>query len=1382
MQAGRASSFTGSLLPPRVADRPVPPGWAGVARGLGLAAALFGLAILAAWQRGWWEHLTLGPQWVPPAPGTATLLLLLGTALARRGGRDRVGQGAHDRWVTILAGTALVLAVGLMQAALRSTSFDLEAWWLPSPGVRNGIPLGRTAAATAACFGTLALAVVVRERRPDRAGLGLANGLACLVLLVTLLLLQGYLFGGPLLYGTRTIPVAALTALGIHILALAVVATGGVDQWPARLFGADPRIGAGPSRRDLVALLAVVAIFIATSGAFWARTEQARASARAAEIVASVADLRADEITRWFEGYASTARTAAVFPVVVPNPREWIGSADGQAWLREIREASRFASVTVLTAAGQVVATSDPGGKQSLPVPPADGVADSVMLHDVHRREGQLRLGFWVPLRQVARLDPLWLYLAVDLADAWATLLVPPDGGTRAIDLTLWEARGGQGRVLNDVVRAGDHLPALSRATTFDPDVEVVPGIPRGSAEGEVREGTDVHGRAVAAVVRPIPGTDWLLSASTPLEASRTPIVRLALRATALSLVAFLAVGALLAAIWSRRDLAVASRELHLVHEREQSVEELRRSEDRYARAMRGTSDGLWDWDLRDDSVYLSPHWREMLGIATTVPRNVQEAFYDRLHPDDAAAAQTALAAHLDHGAPFSIELRLRRDDGVYRWFWDRGEVERDAEGRAVRMAGAITDISARREAEARLQETERLLRMRSAINLALVRARSEDELYRLVCEVAVREGGYRMAWVARAERDARQRITVAAAAGVGVDYLDGIELTWADRDWGRGATGRAIRCGRAAAVQDLAADPGFTPWREVASARGFAATMAIPLEVDGTVLGAFVLYASQPHAFDHGEQALLTDIGGDIVFGIGALRDHVAVDRQRNELALFREAFERSNDAIFITDAATGRFIDFNAAASRWLQYTPEELRQLGPPDVVVQLGFLQRWADVADAVKASGSVIWPRTFRRKDGSDIPAEVGLTAITSGGRDLILSIARDISERDELLARLARSERMESVGRLAGGVAHDFNNLLTVINTTADLAQRELPPASPVQEDLTAIRAAGSRAAELTRQLLAFSRQQVLRRDVVALNDLITGFTGMLRRVIGENITIATELDPGLPAVYADRGQIEQVLMNLAVNARDAMPDGGALTIRTESTVITQEALHRMEGVAPGTYAVLTVRDTGVGMDRKTQAMIFEPFFTTKPAGQGTGLGLATVYGVVKQSGGGIWVDSEPGHGTTFRILLPATVATPREPEDAAPDRPKRGTETILVVEDEAAIRQVVSRVLTGLGYTVLEAPGGVEALQLLDRTAQPIDLVLTDIIMPGMTGTMLAAILRELNPALRILFTSGYSTDAIRGSELLGEDAHFISKPYTVPELAQEIRRVLDT
>jgi two-component system cell cycle sensor histidine kinase/response regulator CckA len=399
-----------------------------------------------------------------------------------------------------------------------------------------------------------------------------------------------------------------------------------------------------------------------------------------------------------------------------------------------------------------------------------------------------------------------------------------------------------------------------------------------------------------------------------------------------------------------------------------------------------------------------------------------------------------------------------------------------------------------------------------------------------------------------------------------------------------------------------------------------------------------------------------------------------------------------------------------------------------------------------------------------------------------GGADEVLEIiAEDITERRALEDQFRQAQKMEAVGRLAGGVAHDFNNLLLVISGYAEVILEQLERGSTLHQKAMAIQQSADRATTLTRQLLAFSRKQLLELKVVDVNAIVSDMERLLRPLIGEDIELVTKLTDNLGRTRADSGQLEQVLMNLVVNSKDAMPEGGKITIMTEDVTLDDSYRREHTFIKPGQYIMLSVSDTGVGMSKETQAQIFEPFFTTKEKGKGTGLGLSTVYGIVKQSGGYVFVQSEPDRGSAFRIYLPR-VDDPAEthgPTKTAQEA-TNGSETVLLVEDEESVRQLVKETLAAKGYRVLEAENGKAGLEVAQGFDGKIDMVITDVVMPGMSGRELAKQLVAQRPGTKVLYLSGYTEDSVVQQDVLGSGASFLQKPFTLQTLAKKVREIL--
>ncbi len=505
-----------------------------------------------------------------------------------------------------------------------------------------------------------------------------------------------------------------------------------------------------------------------------------------------------------------------------------------------------------------------------------------------------------------------------------------------------------------------------------------------------------------------------------------------------------------------------------------------------------------------------------------------------------------------------------------------------------------------------------------------------------------------------------------------------------------------------------------------------------------------------------------------------------------RDSEARYRALFTNSPLPMWVFDRDTLAFISVNSAAVEHYGFSREEflsmtIRDLWPPEDVP--------ARVADLELPIGAPFMRVRHRKKDGSIILVEIKRHDMSFEGRRERVVLANDVTEREraqEALraseSRLRQAQKMEAVGRLAGGVAHDFNNLLSVILSCGEFVLSDLRAGDPLRADVEEILKAGQRAAGLTRQLLLFSRQRVLEPKVLDLNELLASMEKMLARIVGEDVELKTVMGAVAGKVRVDPGSLEQVLMNLVVNARDAMPTGGKITIETRDVVLDDAFASEHAGVRAGAHVMLAVSDTGVGMDKATQVRIFEPFFTTKPAGKGTGLGLSTVFGIVQQSGGTVWVYSEPGKGTTFKVYLPQVAAAVEPMRPSLAPRTLRGSETILLVEDEDQIRMVARGILTRSGYEVVEARSGPEALERSAEHSGAIDLLLTDVVMPQMSGPELAERLRAARPSMRVLCMSGYTDDSVFRHGVLDRHFAYIQKPITPDTLTQKVREVLDS
>jgi len=609
--------------------------------------------------------------------------------------------------------------------------------------------------------------------------------------------------------------------------------------------------------------------------------------------------------------------------------------------------------------------------------------------------------------------------------------------------------------------------------------------------------------------------------------------------------------------------------------------------------------------------------------------------------------------------------------------------------------------------------------------------------------------------------------------------FVDELDSAPASRRLGRGLTEYVLRTGEA-----LLATPEVF---EELQSRGEVELlgspsvdwMGVPLRAGNQTFGVLVVQSYHEDVrFGERDKEILTFVSQQLASAIDHKRHEEAL---RHSEARYRSLVQSAVYGIYRA-SIEGRFLDVNPALIHMLGYdSAEDVVRLDPQqDVFLESSahshLMQEFQRTGNL--DSAEVRW----KKKDGTAITVRLsGRSADAGDDRDATLEIiAEDVTERRALEDQFRQAQKMEAVGRLAGGVAHDFNNLLMVVSGYTEVLLEDLKESDPLLPKVQAIQQAADRATTLTRQLLAFSRKQLLELKVVDVNAIVADMERLLRPLIGENIDLTTKLTPNLGHTRADAGQLEQVIMNLVVNAKDAMPTGGRIVIQTSEEEL--DAVRREHSlIQPGSYILLSVSDTGAGMDKETQSRIFEPFFTTKEKGKGTGLGLSTVYGIVKQSGGYIFAHSESGAGTTFRIYLPKVLDPAGQPGAVKqPQVATGGSETVLLVEDEESVRELVRETLKSKGYSVMEAPDGIQGMKVAESFEGKIDILITDVAMPGMSGHELAKRVAASRPGIKILFLSGYTEDAIIHEGVLDPGTAFLQKPFTLQALARKVREVL--
>ncbi len=723
-------------------------------------------------------------------------------------------------------------------------------------------------------------------------------------------------------------------------------------------------------------------------------------------------------------------------------------------------------------------------------------------------------------------------------------------------------------------------------------------------------------------------------------------------------------------------------------------------------------------------------------------------------------------------GTPYDEEMEILTGRGRRVWVRTVGEAVRDDSGTVVGVHGAIQEITPRNSAEEALRHRLSYQSLLSRISTMAVEAEDTTE-FQSQCVAILGEGmSVSRAYVFeyRPETDTVDNTHEWCAPGVEPQMarLQGVpsrDVAW----WNE-----TLRKGQAISFSDITEIPhqGVV---EILQAQGILSVLVVPLFAGGRYFGFLGFDDCRSHReWAQEDVEILQTITGIIAGVIDRQEAHHRLEEERSQLL---SIFDSVDEPIYVIDPATYEVLFVNRAAKNTHGKDPiggicyRELNGLEEPcsfctNEIIQVnrGETYRWEHHHSVLGRTFSA-HDRIIRWPDG----------------RDVRMELAIDITEQKRTEEQLQAALKMEAVGSLAGGIAHDFNNLLSVILNSATFVLEGLREGDPLREDVLEIQKAGKRAAALTRQLLAFSRRQVLEPRLLDPNETLAAMDSMLRRMVGEDVRFNQILAPDLGRVKVDPGQLEQVVMNLVSNSRDAMPEGGKLTIETANAELDEAYAQGHVTVKPGSYVRLAVSDTGCGMDEATRRRVFEPFFTTKEMGKGTGLGLSTVYGIVKQSGGYIWAYGEPGKGSTFKVYLPRVMEELEAREEAVkPGEPPRGTETVLVVEDEEVVRTVVARMLRAAGYHVLTASNGGEGLLICEEHQEEIHLLITDVVMPRMSGSQLAERLQRLRPGLPVLYMSGYTDNSIVHHGVLDLGPSFIGKPFSGLDLRKKVQQAL--
>jgi len=780
-------------------------------------------------------------------------------------------------------------------------------------------------------------------------------------------------------------------------------------------------------------------------------------------------------------------------------------------------------------------------------------------------------------------------------------------------------------------------------------------------------------------------------------------------------------------------DIGFAIHRIGLNQLHRKTEQRLRESEERLSLAGKAAYDLIYEWNPAKDTLEWFGDIDEKLGYGKGEISSDINAWLGLIHPEDKPRLENAVELRKTSTQPIQYEYRVRRKDGVYRHWKDRGLPVLDDKGRPHKWVGICADITEQVQAREALRKSE--LRYRSHFENA------SDVIYSLDSELRITDISP----------------SVEKALGYKPEELIGRrfqELNLLAEPYQRQALSDAMRLLQGepltATEYQFVARDGSIKWAEINSS---------PLVRDGQVVGT-------------------VSVARDIT-------ERKRAEAERDQLAA---AIRHAGEAIIITDPQ-GTIDYVNPAFEAMTGYSSTEV--VGRNPSILKSGkqddafYRELWQTITDGRTWQGRIV----NKRKDGTLYTEDATISPVLDRSGRIVnyVAVQRDITQylrvaedKAKLEEQLRQAQKMEAIGQLAGGVAHDFNNMLSVILGYADDILQQLHQDDPLREEVEEIMHAGRRSAQLTRQLLAFGRKQPLQPQVLDPNDLLKNLDRMLRRVLGEDIDLLLALAEDLAPVEIDPGQFDQVITNLAVNARDAMPTGGKLTIETSNVEIDELYAKNHVGVVPGNYVMISVTDTGCGMDKEVLSRIFDPFFTTKEKGTGTGLGLSSAYGIVKQSGGNIWAYSEPGKGTTFKVYLPQTSAKPQEQQDYSKKDEVAAGKHVLVVEDQDALRLFFEAALSRRGFQVTTAPNGGEALSLVEEKALKPDLLITDVVMPHMSGTELAKRLRTIQPDLKVLYMSGYTDNAIVHHGLLDPGTPFIQKPFSIRDLSAKIQEAL--
>lgn len=1217
-------------------------------------AAGFGLLALVGWIVSIHWLTTFWPGGIPMAPSSALVFLLYGSVLPFRIMGSETSR--LFRLSPLLGWMATGFSIILLILSLRGIYLPVEYLGIDITGMMDGVPVGHMSPMTAFIFSITGCSLLLLS--PDIRTSNLVSfWLAAIIVLISMILIVGYLLGTPLFYGTAIIPPAMATSLAFSFLGVSLLLAAGFKAWPPRQTAYDGiRNGAGSI---LLLVFILLATGILATGYLYAQYQQKQFRSRTEVELDTIANLRIREIKQWRQERLKDGLVFFKNAAFSETIRQY-QSGDVEAkrhldfWLEKIILFPQYNRISLLNAAG-VEQLSIPNrsvetvSEKTLDIGNA-AETQQVFFLDFTRKDRDLPpcLAIVVPILSAPDWSELlgMLTIEIDPQEYLYPLLQNWPTPSESAETLLVRRDGDSVLFLNDL-RFKNNAALNLRFPLTQRDLSAAMAV-----QGKVGiiEGVDYQNKKVIAAVQPVPDSPWFMVAKIDLEEIARPLRERLFGMTGLLCALLLGAGGLVGLVW-RNQRANFYR---LQYEAAMAVEE---SEKRLRLIFESSKDGILAVDMKARKfVVANEEICRMLGYGHDELLTMQ---LSDIHP---AADLPAIAEQFERRARGEASLivnipMLCKDGSVFYADINATQIRLDDQNCIL---GTFRDITDRMQAEARIEHLNRVLRAIRSVNQLIVTASSVDELIQKACTILADRRSYISALIVLT--DENDRPFAHAEEGAGVDFHHFIEQIK------QGTL--PLCCGSAKKKGGIYLTRGKDTICEacpVASVCVSPQKMSILLEHQKTVYGYLVVRVDIDIAMDDEEEKLLIELAGDLAYSL------------------------------------------HNMEAKKIMLRTEEEKKKLE------------------------------------------------------------------------AQFFQSQKMEAVGQLAGGVAHDFNNLLSIIIGYTDLLKEEGIAAASSEEAVTEIYDAAIRATNLTRQLLAFSRKQMLEMQVVDVNKVISSFEKLLRRTIGEDIQMRLIPTSEPVLVKADESQLEQILLNLAVNARDAMPDGGLLTIETACVVLDEAYVSGKPEVSPGPHVMIAISDNGSGMDKATRDRIFEPFFTTKAMGKGTGLGLSMVYGVVKQHNGNIWVYSEPGEGTTFKIYLPSVkeVNIPQG-KHINKRKPSAQAETVLVVEDEPSLRKLACQVLMRNGYTVLESKDENDAITVASHHKEPIQLLLTDVIMPTMKGTEVYEKVCKFHPQVRVLYMSGYTANVIAHHGVLDEGVHFLQKPFSAESLLEKVYNTL--